>query len=200
MSGTGTRQKLLHEGLRLLLREGYSATGIKRIVDAADVPKGSFYHFFPDGKEDFALGVVELYAELAAQTRRELLLEGAGPPLQRLRRYFLHYAAYFEGVGFREGCLLGNLSAEVSDVSDNLRAKIQSAFAAWEVDLEQVVREAMDKGEVRPLDSPRRIARHLIHGWEGALLRMKAEKNATAMDDFIAMTFDAWLTGLEAQD
>ena len=37
---------LLREGVGLIHRKGYNNTGIQEILQAADVPKGSFYHYF----------------------------------------------------------------------------------------------------------------------------------------------------------
>lgn len=192
--GTETRERLLDEGLKLFLREGYTAIGIKRIVDAAGVPKGSFYHFFPGGKEDFAADVVDLYARNAARTRKELLADAAGSPLERLRGYFEHYARYFESIDFHEGCLLGNLGAEIADMSTEVRGRIAAAFRAWEEDIDRALQEAVDQGELGDVASTRTIARYLIHSWEGALLRMKVEKSSAAIDELIALIFDSWLT------
>ncbi len=49
---------LLEAGAELMLRKGYHGTGIQQIVDAAGVPKGSFYNYFKS-KEDFALAAME---------------------------------------------------------------------------------------------------------------------------------------------
>jgi Bacterial regulatory proteins, tetR family len=37
-------------------------TGLKEILDAAQVPKGSFYHYF-ESKEEFSAAVLKRYAE-----------------------------------------------------------------------------------------------------------------------------------------
>jgi TetR/AcrR family transcriptional repressor of nem operon len=195
VSGSDAREKLASEGLRLFLRDGYAATGIQGIVAAAGVPKGSFYHFFPAGKESFAAAVVDRYAALAADVRKQILFEPGAPPLARLRAYFEYYAEHFGALGFREGCLLGNLSAEVADSSEMIRARIHAAFAAWEADLAQVIAEAIEQGALAPAAAPAQLARYLVQGWEGALLRMKSEKSAAALQEFIAATFDIFLAG-----
>ena len=194
MVGTSTRERILEEGLRLFIQSGYSATGIKSIVDAAEVPKGSFYHFFPEGKEGFALAVVDLYASTSQELRTKLLLTPKGSPLERLKSYFEHYAAHFRALHFREGCLLGNLSAEAVDVSERLRVKIDAAFNVWEADLAAVLEEASAAGEIPCSLQARLVARYLINGWEGALLRMKAEKSEAALVEFISATFEIFLS------
>lgn len=46
MNAKSTREHLLHVGVRLMHQNGYNATGLSDILQAADVPKGSFYHHF----------------------------------------------------------------------------------------------------------------------------------------------------------
>ena len=40
------RAALLEAGERLIHERGYNGAGVKEIVDAAGVPKGSFYGYF----------------------------------------------------------------------------------------------------------------------------------------------------------
>jgi TetR/AcrR family transcriptional regulator, transcriptional repressor for nem operon len=61
METKSTREQLIDAGLRLIHQNGYIATGLKEILDAAGVPKGSFYHHF-SSKEEFAKAVLEKYA------------------------------------------------------------------------------------------------------------------------------------------
>ena len=46
-----TRLRLLDAAYSLLLRKGYPATSVDEICDAAEVSKGSFYHFFKSRKQ-----------------------------------------------------------------------------------------------------------------------------------------------------
>lgn len=53
-----TRATLLDAARRLFGRDGYAATSVHAIVEAADVTKGAFYHHF-DGKQAIFLQVFE---------------------------------------------------------------------------------------------------------------------------------------------
>ncbi len=195
-----TRQHILVKGLALFLQKGYTTTGLKNILDEAGVPKGSFYHFFPGGKEAFAAEVVDLYATMAKQARQDLLFKNTRQgPILRLLRYFEHYQNHFATIGFREGCLLGDFSAEVCDGSDAIRQRVEAAYQAWEKDVALVITEAIERGDMQPIGSPTHVARYLINGWEGALLRMKAEKTAAALDEFITLTFNVLLAAKASQ-
>ena len=47
------KENLLSQGVTLLMQQGYHGTGLKEILDAVQIPKGSFYNYF-GSKENFA--------------------------------------------------------------------------------------------------------------------------------------------------
>lgn len=54
-----TKQRIIRSGLMLFQAHGYHGTGIAMIIGHAGVPKGSFYHHFPGGKEELAAATLE---------------------------------------------------------------------------------------------------------------------------------------------
>src|SRR5581483_1069378 len=64
---TDTRDRLVDAGAELLRRQGYSATGIKQIVEEARAPVASLYHFFPGGKEQLGAEVIRTAGPLYEQ-------------------------------------------------------------------------------------------------------------------------------------
>ncbi len=75
------RDLILAKGSLAMTRSGYHGTGVQDIVQAAGIPKGSFYHYF-DSKEDFALQALEhLYAPRLARYAEAL----GNPALGRVR-------------------------------------------------------------------------------------------------------------------
>src|ERR1700735_454618 len=87
MGTPSTREHLLEIGLERLRSTGYTATGVKEILDLARVPKGSFYHYFPS-KEAFASEVLDRYAGGERKRWERVLGDREVAPLVRLRRYF----------------------------------------------------------------------------------------------------------------
>ncbi|WP_198511718.1 TetR family transcriptional regulator, partial [Bacillus subtilis] len=57
---TDMRQHIIDVARAIITHKGYSAVGISEIVKAADIPKGSFYYYFPS-KEAFAEALLEHY-------------------------------------------------------------------------------------------------------------------------------------------
>lgn len=54
------RQHILDTARPIILTKGFSAVGLNEILSAADVPKGSFYHYFRS-KELFGEALLDAY-------------------------------------------------------------------------------------------------------------------------------------------
>src|SRR5580692_10772291 len=134
-----TRDRLLEVGLRRMRSVGYNATGVKEILDEADVPKGSFYHHFPS-KEAFAQEVVKLYVQGEVERCDRILMETTAP-LRRLRKYFEDLIRVYGPKAPVSGCLLGNFSLEMADHSDPIQSLLQESFANWQNAIAAVLRE-----------------------------------------------------------
>ncbi len=188
----GTRKNLIQAGRHMLHRMGYSATGIKDIVDEAGVPKGSFYNHF-DSKEAFAGEIIDDYFEQALPQLIFQLGNSEVSPIERLRAYFNQRAESFITNEFSQGCLLGNFSLEVADHSINIRARLATHFDKWSELIEKCIAEAQESGEIKSSTSSVKLARFVLNSWEGALVRMRAEKSDDALNDFMDVIFNTVL-------
>ncbi len=56
-----TKATLVDAWLHLMLEKGFHHTGIQEVLQAAGVPKGSFYYYFPS-KEAFGREVIAQFA------------------------------------------------------------------------------------------------------------------------------------------
>ncbi len=50
-----TKDRLIRTAADLFRNRGYHGVGLAELLAAAEAPKGSLYHHFPDGKSDLAL-------------------------------------------------------------------------------------------------------------------------------------------------
>jgi len=158
--------------------EGYAATGIQGIVESVDVPKGSFYNHFAS-KEAFGAEVIDAYFDRGQEKLRAFLCNADMAPLQRLEAYFDDRIKALRAAGFVRGCLLGNFSAEVADHSALMREHLVVHFAAWGNFFADCIAEF-------PADL---LARFVLNSWEGALLRMRAERSAAPLIEFKEIVF-----------
>jgi TetR/AcrR family transcriptional repressor of nem operon len=171
------RENLLNEGVTLLRGQGYHGTGLQEILDAVNIPKGSFYNYF-DSKEDFGAEVIQHYTDPFI-TRLTTHLESDPDALGAIRRYFAELIEELEKDEFKGGCLLGNLMGEIGDTSEVCRKSIQSAVNRYLDVLQSGLAKAQQQGTVRLDKSPQEMANLLLNAWQGALLRMKIEKSST---------------------
>ena len=194
MAGRDTREHLLQVGLRRIRSVGYAATGVKEILDEADVPKGSFYHYFPS-KEAFAKEVLEVYARGENERAEKILRNGKGPPLKRLRRYFEELIAVYGPPAKISGCLVGNLSLEMADHSDSIQSLLHQSFSRWQAGIAGILQEAMDRGYLAKSNKPQELASFLLNNYEGAMLRSKADRSSKPLETFLNFTFNVLLKG-----
>ena len=123
----GTRQQLLEEGVAAFLKNGYHGTGIKQVLDAVGVPKGSFYNYF-DSKEAFGAATIEYYADDLAEKLAAAVV-AAPDPLSGLRAFFERLMRDFKKDKFVGGCLVTNLGGEL-EVSQTCRTSLRAALSA----------------------------------------------------------------------
>ncbi len=183
-----TRDGLVQAGVAMMHAGGYAATGIQSVVERADVPKGSFYNHFAS-KEAFAAEVIDAYFARGREQLREAFCNSAAPPRERLEAYFDARIAALKALGFTQGCLLGNFSAEVADHSTPVRERLVEQFNAWGTFLEECIAEAQQQGTVSEQFPAALLSRFVLNSWEGALLRMRAEQSDAPLVEFKEIVF-----------
>lgn len=186
------RQRLLQAGLDLVHAQGFSASGVKDITDAAGVPKGSFYAYFPS-KEAFAAAILNHYWS-DIETRLLPILDADGSAQDRIRRFFHALADEHEAGDFLLGCLVGNLSLELGGSSEPVRAELTGILDRWDEALTACVRSGQDDSDhIRADVDASDLASLLLEAWEGAALRGKVTRSRAPYERFEAVTVPAVL-------
>ncbi|MCW2521509.1 MAG: TetR family transcriptional regulator [Mycobacterium sp.] len=186
------RRRLLAAGLDLVHAPGFAASGVKDITDAAGVPKGSFYAYFPS-KEAFAAAILEHYWS-DIETRLLPILHSDGMAQERVTRFFHALADEHEAGDFLLGCLIGKLSLELGGSSEPVRTELARILDRWDEALTECVRSGQDgAGDIRDDLEAGELAALLIESWEGAALRGKVTRSRTPYDRFEAVTVPALL-------
>lgn len=174
------RENLLQEGMTLLMQQGYHGTGLKEILDAVQIPKGSFYNYF-GSKEDFAAEIIGYYISPYIEQLQCYLAQSEGNSLAALERYLREGIAELEKTEFKGGCLLGNLTGEVGDTSEVCRASLQKALSRYRDVWEIGFARAQIEGTIRTDKTAREMADLWVNMWQGALLRMKIEQSTAPL-------------------
>jgi TetR/AcrR family transcriptional repressor of nem operon len=173
-------------------RQGFNGTAVQDITDAAGLPKGSFYNYF-ESKEALALEVIDRFGKERGALAGVLSDESISP-VERLRRFFASLASGLAEQNYERGCLVVNFSTELADQSRLIRDRLASTFAAWSRPIEACIRDAQKAGEISRESDPSALADFLLNSFEGAMLRMKVEKDSSPLDHFMTFVFSRVLT------
>jgi TetR/AcrR family transcriptional repressor of nem operon len=184
-----TKSLLLEEGKKSFLERGFNHSGIDAILQAAGVPKGSFYHYF-SSKEDFGLQVLDRFAEGHNADLDRYLTDTSASPLLRLRRLVEAKCECLESQNCRNGCLVGNLSQEMADQSEAFRARLGEIFRGWAGRYAACLGEAREAGEIPADVDVNELADFWLNSWQGALLRAKTIRSTAPLRTFLNLMFD----------
>jgi TetR/AcrR family transcriptional regulator, transcriptional repressor for nem operon len=170
------KENILDIGVGLFNKKGYNGIGIKEVLDEAQIPKGSFYHYFKS-KEDFGLQVVKRYSDSTLTFLRSHLEDNSKSPKERLIQFFDAMQEIYMKKECKEGCLLGNSATELADVNTSFSSLLQNEFVAYENIFECNIQQAQERGEISSDKSAKKIGAFILNSFEGALLRMKVDKS-----------------------
>lgn len=182
-----TREELLDRGMAMLLRQGYHDLGLAALLEATEIPKGSFYHHFRS-KEDFALQAIDRYMAAVHAGLEHFLGDEAVPPLRRVRNFFEATQEKYRTEGYL-GCLLGGLGQELSGVSEPFRRKVEECFAAIARRIATCLREAIRRGDLPESTDPQAMAELLVNCWEGAALRTRLRRDPAPLREMLDFYF-----------
>lgn len=185
-----TRARILRAALDLFARQGFFATTIEQITEAADVGKGTFFNYFPS-KEHALAGFGELQV-LKVQGALTELRQGAGPLRAVLRRLARVLA---EEPG-RSPSLGRGLLAALSS-SESFLKVMRRHLARGRQLLAQIASEGQRRGEIRGDIRPTELARLFQQTFFGALL-LWALYPSSQLQGRLDTTLDLFWSGVAA--
>jgi TetR/AcrR family transcriptional repressor of nem operon len=175
------KQRIIEAGAALIHDRGYYHTGLKDILEAASIPKGSFYYFFKS-KEDFGLHVVEYFSGFFSGVAEGCLRSENEKALGKLEDHFIFFEQYFLKSDFTGGCPIGNLAQELAAHSKEFGDRLEIVFERMTGSILEFLKEAAGKGEIPASNASQGMADFLIDSWEGTLLRVKTGRSIAPLE------------------
>ncbi|MFS0665981.1 transcriptional regulator YxaF [Bacillus mojavensis] len=126
-----SREKILHTASRLFQLQGYHATGLNQIVKESGAPKGSLYHFFPNGKEELAIEAVSYTGKIVEHVIQQSMDESSDPT-EAIQHFIKKTASQFDNTESIQGIPVGLLASETALISEPLRTVCMKVFKSWE--------------------------------------------------------------------
>jgi AcrR family transcriptional regulator len=137
------RDAFLDVAQRLVETKGYEAMSIQDVLDALEVSKGAFYHYF-DSKQALLEAVVERFADGAMATMAPILSDPKLPAFEKLERVFAGIAGW---KAERKGFVLAIIEVWNSDSNAIVREKLRRMTMRLMVPLlSAVIRQGIEEG------------------------------------------------------
>ncbi len=174
-----TRQKILTAGRTLVSHHGFGAVGLARILKESDVPKGSFYYYFPS-KEAFGQALLTDYvADYLG--RVDSLSNGPGTAHDKLTAFWSAWLTHAGSEGIASQCLVVKLGAEVADLSEDMRQVLDDGVSALVNRIAALLIQGAEDGSVVAVDDPQATAQMLYAKWLGAAILAKLARDETPL-------------------
>jgi TetR/AcrR family transcriptional repressor of nem operon len=174
------RDKLLEAGVKLVREQGFSATSVDQLCQAAGVTKGAFFHHFAS-KEALGVALAEYWSSSTGQFFAAAPFHHLADPLARVLGYIDLRIALLAGPAESFSCVAGTMVQEAFLTSEAIRAachdSIMGNAKALEADLAAALAQSGATGVTAA-----GLARHVQAVIQGAFVLAKAEGSEGAAE------------------
>ena len=148
---SNAREQILQTTCDLMEKQGYHGTGLNEIVKESGAPKGSLYHYFPEGKEQITSEAV-LQSGRATAERIQNGLKGNSNAAKAIHDFILNIADHVESSGFAAGSPLTAVAMETATKSERINLACREAYALLETAFkEKLLESGFTKGKAEEL-------------------------------------------------
>ncbi len=171
-----TRKRIIGHATQLVHRQGLENTTIDDIVKSAGITKGSFYFHFAS-KEELGYAVIDSAAAYVLSGLRHVSEDTALSPEGRLEAMLRMLQSAVEDNNCGNGCILGNLALEMSDLHEGYRRRLAEIFDGWVLLFQGLLEEMQREGEMASGLDAADYARHAVVVLEGGIMLSKVKKD-----------------------
>ncbi|MCK3671081.1 TetR/AcrR family transcriptional regulator [Photorhabdus noenieputensis] len=183
------RQHILDIAQQIIGCKGFSAVGLNEILKAAEVPKGSFYHYFAS-KDAFGAAMLEDYFTHHLERMDNVMARKEWTAKENLMQYWQGWLEPLEdGTVCGQKCLAVKLGAEVSDLSIAMRLVLENGTKSIVMRLASVVESIVHEGGLDcSVEEAFPLAEALYQTWLGASLMAKITQSSAPLQSAMATT------------
>jgi TetR/AcrR family transcriptional regulator, transcriptional repressor for nem operon len=175
--GELTRRKIVAAAAPIFNQHGYEGSSLADLMEATGLKKGGIYRHF-SSKEELAAEAFD-YTWDAAWRARMLHVDENATGIEKLKQLIANFIDYRSPVA--GGCPILNTAIDSDDGNAVLRARVGKALRSWVARLESIVKQAAERGEIRPGVDPKTLAVLIVAPLEGALMMSRLERNDYAL-------------------
>jgi TetR/AcrR family transcriptional regulator, lmrAB and yxaGH operons repressor len=182
------RDQILRTAWGLFESQGYHATGINQIIAESGVPKGSFYHYFPEGKEGLALEAIDAIANGMCR-RMQRIRSDEVDVVDGVVCMVREIAQKLDETEYRHGGPLTIVTLETATTNERINVACQKAYNKLHAELVK----QLTSGQFTE-DDARELATTIIACLEGGILLSRTFHSTDPMEQ-MARQLDVLLNG-----
>jgi TetR/AcrR family acrAB operon transcriptional repressor len=193
-----TRDSILDAAEHLFVKQGVSGTTLQHIATAAGVTRGAIYWHFLDKGALF--NAMMERAKMPIEAAKLLLAEaGAADPLEALREFMLCvFRITVDDPKARRVFEIATLKIEYLDEMSAVRERRKQSQEEWMARTENLIREAIAKGQVKADVDPAAVALGLWAILDGLLRAWLLDQQAFDLVRQGGQIVDTYLDALRA--
>ncbi|MGC5698854.1 TetR/AcrR family transcriptional regulator [Pseudomonas sp. NFXW11] len=169
-------ERIVRATASLLASRGYAGTGLSDIIARSEAPKGSLYHYFPDGKPQIASAAIGFVGREV-----QAFLEQAGSQAPHARNVLGRFTAtlrnWLQHSQFAEACPVFSTALSIEAELAPVHAECRSVLRAWHASIEGALRA---DGVAAAAATSR--AWLVLCALEGAVAISRSEQSLSALD------------------
>jgi TetR/AcrR family transcriptional repressor of nem operon len=177
--------EVLMKAKELFCEKGYNGTSMDDLVQATGLSRSSIYDTFGD-KHGLFLKSLNHY-RCTQQGELEKHCAKSDSPKKKIRSIFDYIVKDILSDKDGKGCLLVNVSMELSAVDKDVAAVALSNMEELEQVLSSLVKEGQTKGEISKKFTPKALSRHLYSSLMGLRVSGKNRPDADALREIVKL-------------
>ena len=198
---TSTAQRhILDAGQQIIAVKGFAGVGLSEILSAADIPKGSFYHYF-GSKEQYGCALLEQYFDEYLVKLKQILhapFDASNTAQSARYRLLQYWGGWVESQSSHDPkgrCMVVKLGAEVADLSDDMRIALCKGTKRLMEQLAICITEGITEGSLDSQLNPEKTAEMLYQMWLGASLLAKLQRDRRPLENAMETTISVLKQG-----
>ncbi|MFI5350277.1 MAG: TetR/AcrR family transcriptional regulator [Elusimicrobiota bacterium] len=173
---TAVRERILQQAEHVIHLKGYNSACMEEIAKAAGMTKANLFHHY-GSKSQLGLAVLDFKIDEFRKRRVEPLCTQAAPEAA-VERMFSEGAAFFDGIGCKGGCFVGNIALEMSDCDEAFRERVGKLFAEWAGGMAACLERCKKSGYFGPELDSKAAAEAIVAMYEGAIMLTRSQRDA----------------------
>jgi len=178
--------EVLQKAKEVFSEKGYNGTSMDDLVQATGLSRSSIYDTFGD-KHGLFMKSLDHY-RCTQQSELEQQCAKTESPKKKIRAIFDYTIKEILNDKDRKGCLLVNVSMELSAVDQEVAALSQSNMEELEKIFSSLVKEGQSTGEISKKFTAKALGRHLYSSLMGMRVSGMNRPDADAMREIVKLT------------